>query len=530
MSEARKIVVLPAVEDEPIDDIVYRYSNLRSLLRIGVLIRRFAENCHRHKNRLEPLVGPLTAVEIDQTLLALVRRTQMQHFAKDIHQLSTTAQVDRKSRLRYLHPQLVDDLIRVGGRLHNAQIPIEEKHPIVLPAKCHLTEMIASKEHQKTLHAGPGLLLSSLRQRFWPLGGRNLVRQIVHRCITCVRAKPKPLEQLMGQLPPVRVNQAHPFQNVGIDLAGPIYVRTSLRNKRNPFFKAYIVVYVCLATKAAHLELVSDLTSEAFIASLRRFTGRRGKPAHIYCDNATNFVGAKRELDELRKLFLSQQHKQRVTQEVTEDGIQFIPPRSPSFGGIWEACVKSVKNLLRKIMGNAHLTECELQTALIQVEAMLNSRPITPLPNDPNEELALTPGHFLVGRPLNMMPDPDKQQVPESSLSRWKRVQKLSLHFWSRWHQDYLATLQNLYRWNRALDKLAVGSIVVLKEENITPQKWPLGRVISIHPGSDGRVRVATVRTSTGTTKRAINKLCVEFNPNHPRNQEVYSWKPILSS
>ncbi|XP_065081812.1 uncharacterized protein LOC135704276 [Ochlerotatus camptorhynchus] len=517
-SEARKIVVLPVVEDETTNDLVFHYSSLRPLLRIGSLIRRFAENCRRRKNHQDPLVGPLTATEIDQTLLAFVHRAQEQHFEKEIRQFSTTYQDDRKSKLRYLHPQLVDDIIRVGGRLHNAQIPIEEKYPIVLPAKHRLTEMIATKEHQKTLHAGPGLLLSSLRQRFWPLGGRNLVRQVIHRCMTCARAKPKSLEQLMGQLPPVRVNQVYPFQNVGIDLAGPIYVRTSVRNRRTPFFKAYIVVYVCLVTKAAHLDLVSDLTSEAFIASLRRFTGRRGKPAQVYCDNATNFVGAKRELEELRKLFMSQQHKESVARECSENGIQFhfIPPRSPSFGGIWEACVKSVKTLLRKILGNAHLTEPELQTALVQVEAMLNSRPITPLPDDPSDEFALTPGHFLIGRPLNAMPDPDQQDIPETRLTRWRRVQQLTQHFWSRWHKEYLATLQNRYRWNQVLGNLAVGSIVALKDENVPPQKWPLGRVISIHPGTDGRVRVATVKISSGTTKRAISKLCllpVEIDP-----------------
>lgn len=236
----------------------------------------------------------------------------------------------------------------------------------------------------------------------------------------------------MGQLPPVRVTQAYPFENVGIDLAGPLYVRSPIRSRSSPFTKAYIVVYVCLVTKAAHLDLVSDLSTEAFIASLRRFTSRRGKhQARIFCDNATNFVGARRELEELRKLFLTQQHKDSVSQDCADNGIEFnfIPPRSPSFGGIWEACVKSVKTLLRKILGNAHLTEPELQTALIQVEAMLNSRPITPLPDDPSEAQVLTPGHFLIGRPLNAVPDPDYQEVPENRLSRFRRVQKLTGHF-----------------------------------------------------------------------------------------------------
>ncbi|XP_058456596.1 uncharacterized protein LOC131433994 [Malaya genurostris] len=191
--------------------------------------------------------------------------------------------------------------------------------------------------------------------------------------MTSARAKPMSLQQLIRNLP-VRVNQAHPFQNVGIDLAGPIFVRTSLRNKRTPFFKAYITV--------------TDLTTAAFIASLRRFVRRRGKPAHIYCDNATNFVGAQRELEELRKLFRSEQHQNAVADECSDERFHFhfIPPRSPTFCGIWEACVKSVKTLLREILGYAHLTESELQTALVQVEAMLNSRPITPMSDNPSDE------------------------------------------------------------------------------------------------------------------------------------------------
>ncbi|XP_062714099.1 uncharacterized protein LOC134290891 [Aedes albopictus] len=236
--EARKIVALATVEDDPSLDLVLRYSSLRSLLRIGAIIRRFCENCLRHKNQQE-------------------RVALHEHFEKELRQLSSTGKVDRKSKLRFLTPQLVDGVIRLGGRLHNASIPNDEKCPILLPAKHRLTDLIVTREHQKTLHAGPGLLLSSLRQKYWPLGGRNLVRKIVHRCMTCARARPNPLEQLMGQLPSVRVTQAYPFENVGIDLAGPLYVRPFTRSRNSPLSKVYIVVYVCLVTKAVHLELVA---------------------------------------------------------------------------------------------------------------------------------------------------------------------------------------------------------------------------------------------------------------------------------
>ncbi|XP_062539085.1 uncharacterized protein LOC134207376 [Armigeres subalbatus] len=253
--------------------------------------------------------------------------------------------------------------------------------------------------------------------------------------------RPSPLQQLMGGLPAVRVHQMYRFQNVGIDYAGPVYVRIA-NTGRTVLVKGYITVFVCHATKAVHLELVDSLTTEAFIACLRRFIGRPARGWLV--SNAQTFVGAHRQLEELRRRFVSQQHREAVSNTFAEDGVHFhfIPPRSPNFGGIWEACVKSTKNLPHKIIGNAHFTESEFITALIQVKAQLNSRPITPLPNSPDDQLALKPGHFMAGRPLNATPEPDLSEVPENRLSRWKRVQKVMRIFWNRWHNEYLQTFQ----------------------------------------------------------------------------------------
>ena len=320
----------------------------------------------------------------------------------------------------------------------------------------------------------------------------------------------------MGTFAPVRVTKAFPFENVGVDFAGPVFLRAP--NKRASPVKAYVAVYVCLAVKAVHLDLVPDLSSEAFIASLHRFIGRRGKPSNIYCDNGRNFVGAQRELKELRQLFVSQQHQDTVLRDCTANNIEFhfIPPRSPSLGGIWEAAVKSMKFHLRRILGNAMLPETEFRTALIQVEATLNSRPITTMSEDPQDLQPLTPGHFLAGRPLIALPEPSLEDVPENRLSRWQRVQRLSQQFWRRWHKDYLSALHNRYRWSNVTANLIRGAIVLLRDDNLPPLKWLIGRVVDVHPGTDGLVRVASVRTSTGVTKRAVNKLCllpVELNP-----------------
>ncbi|XP_018395971.1 PREDICTED: uncharacterized protein LOC108774377 [Cyphomyrmex costatus] len=180
-----------------------------------------------------------------------------------------------------------DNLIRVGGRLKNSEFHSDKKHPIVLSADHQFTKLLFKGEHLTLLHAGPQSLLSSIRQQFWPIGGRNLARKTVHDCIRCFRSNPRQSTIPMGELSKARVSQTMPFHNTGVDYAGPFIVKDR-KGRGSKTSKAFVCLFICFATKALHLELVSDLTSEAFIAALRRFSARRGKPAHMYSDNGTN--------------------------------------------------------------------------------------------------------------------------------------------------------------------------------------------------------------------------------------------------
>ncbi|XP_058448615.1 uncharacterized protein LOC131428586 [Malaya genurostris] len=479
------------------------------------VLEMFANNSSTNKvSRL----GPISTVEMREAMLALVRVVQQECFAPEIASLSANQDVPRSSTLRFLHPILEDSLIRVGGRLQHASISYDRKHPLVLPVKHPLTLLIAESVHRRTMHGGPQLTLAIMKHEFWPLRGRDLVRRVVHSCVTCAKARPRNLEQLMGQLPPERVNRAYPFQYVGIDFAGPVYLKPSTR-KGAPV-KSYVAVFVCLAVKAAHLELVSDLTSAAFIAALRRFIARRGLPNTIFCDNATNFTAAHRELKDLRQMFLSQHHKNAVVLEASTQKIafHFIPPHAPTFGGLWEACVKSFKHHLRRIVGNSQLPYEAFSTVLVQIEACLNSRPITPLSNDPNDEEALTPGHFIIGRPLLAVPEPDLAHIPENRLDLWQKTQSLTQHFWKRWSKEYLCTLQLRYKWSTVNQNLLKDSIVLIRDDNLPVGRWSMGRVISVNFGDDNLVRVATVKIA-GVAKpvtRPITKLCllpIEIDP-----------------
>ncbi|XP_075151125.1 uncharacterized protein LOC142225233 [Haematobia irritans] len=282
------------------------------------------------------------------------------------------------------------------------------------------------------------------------------------------------------------------------------------RLRGRPLSKVYLAVFICFSVKAVHLELVPELTTESFISALKRFIARRGHCSTIYSDNATNFIGANRELREMLKSFMSDDHYKMVNEACGEAGItwRFIPPRSPHFGGLWESAVKQAKHYIRRTIGYHILSHDEMHTVCYQSEAIINSRPLTPLSSDPNDLRPLTPAHFLIGRPLTTLAEPSVVQVNPASLKRYQMVQWIQQQFWDRWRNEYLKTLQQKTKWSTTMINLQVNDLVLLKEENVPPLKWPLARVISCSPGDDGYVRVVTVKTADGTFKRSITKLC----------------------
>ena len=256
--------------------------------------------------------------------------------------------------------------------------------------------------------------------------------------------------------------------------------------------KSWISVFVCFTTKAIHLELVSGLSTEAFMAALKRFISRRGRPDTIHSDEGTNFKGAKNEMEKIL-------NNESIAEKMAEDGIiwKLNPPGAPHMGGLWEAAVKSMKYHLKRCADSANFTIEEFNTLLCEIEGILNSRPLTPMSSDPNDFQVLTPGHFLIGEPLTTIPEYDLRDVEINRLSRWQQIKQQQQHFWNRWSQEYLHTLQHRPKWLKAQENFKEGDLVLIKDESMAPLKWKVGRVISIHPGPDGKVRVATVKTAT---------------------------------
>jgi len=306
----------------------------------------------------------------------------------------------------------------------------------------------------------------------------------------------------MADLPACRVQQSRPFTHVGIDYAGPFTMKeTKLRKAR--VYKVYLAVFVCMSVKAVHLEVVSDLSTNAFLEAFNRFTARRGVPAHVYSDCGTNFVGAA----SLFRRLMSSENTRFTLADATISHWHFNPPGAPHFGGIWEAAVKSAKSLLIRVMGPHMFTLEEMWTLVVRVESVLNSRPLSPLSDDPADLHCLTPGHFLIGQPLLAPPDAQPQGGPSNLRHRWMLLRQCFQSFWRQWSTEYLHTLQVRGKWGRDHPNLQIDDMVVVRCDNTSPLTWRMGRIIEVLPGPDGVVRVVRVRTQDGDIVRPVVKL-----------------------
>ncbi|XP_063993399.1 uncharacterized protein LOC135171041 [Diachasmimorpha longicaudata] len=508
LPEFKKATCLHIVEP-PHNTFLHRYSSFERL-------KRIAARCLRWRRRLPH--KNLTLQELQLAETRILQLVQHHSFSTEYSFLKQGNPLPPKNRLKNLSLKLDEDgLIRVGGRLRKARnVPLDGRHPILLPKGHHITHLLIEKTHLTNLHTGVQTTLHLLRQRYWPIDGRSQVRFIIHKCISCARVNPPPVNYPMADLPGTRITQAKPFTNTGIDYCGPFLIKER-RHRNLKKIKIWICIFVCFTTKAVHIELVNDLTSEEFLATLSRFISRHPSCRTLHSDNATTFVGANRELQELYALLNTERHDEFINRHLAEQGIEwkFIPPVAPHCGGLWEAAVKSCKQHMKKVIGNELLTYQQLNTLCVKIEGILNSRPLTPLSSDPNDFTALTPAHFLHGDINSDLPAPDFTETPNNRLSYWQHLEKIKQHFWNRWHKEYLSELNIRHKWTSGHHDINIGAMVLLRDDNLPPLKWRMGRVIEVYPSDDNIIRKVRVRTSTGKVLRNVRSLAplpIDFN------------------
>jgi hypothetical protein len=465
---------------------VERWSSLGKALRVVGWVLRFLHNARSSKERRS---GELEFEELSRAKIALLRDVQSSRFHEEKLALGQGKNVSRKSSIYKLSPTLGDDgLLRVQGRLQFASLLEDEKHPIIVP-KGHLSVLLARRVHIQNSHAGVNSMLVTLRDRYWMVGARYTCKQVKRQCLSCQRQDTVAGDQTMAPLPQLRVRPAPPFAVSGVDHGGPLYCCDQ------PGKKLCVLLFTCAVTRALHLELVDALSWEITLLAVRRFIARRGVPSTIMSDNAKCFKAVS-----ARQLTM-----------LGPDGPvwKFIAPRAPWWGGWWERLMGSVKKSLKKSVGNKSLTRIELETVLLEVEGMLNSRLLTFVGDGLDSRQPLTPAHFLIGRSISCKPtvDPaDSELDADGLVQRLECRTRAMEQFWNCWSKEYLRSLPP-YKGPGTEDGLQEGSVVLISDEGSTRLQWPLGIVQEVYPGRDDRVRVVKVKTAKGEFIRPIQRL-----------------------
>ncbi|XP_037048786.1 uncharacterized protein LOC119083230 [Bradysia coprophila] len=450
--------------------------NLRSI----AFLKRFAYNCMAKKQNIDRRVGHLTWNEIDEAEITMVKMIQKQVFP--------TA-TDFIAGLKVEKNQ--DDIYYVVTKLLYRQDSGRFKKPLLLPCIHPDVEKLIVEEHLRCGHAGTHFLVNKLRERFWIVHAKKAVKRVIKKCTTCIRFSRSPVTVPTAPLPENRVKNAKVFEITGVDLAGPLYLKSNE--------KQWVVIFTCAVIRAVHFELVAKIDTEEFILALSRFIYRRGRPSITYADCGTNFIGTANLFGNIDwKKVMADSRLQRITWI-------FNPPASPWWGGFWERLIRTMKEFLRKLLGHNKLTKTELDTSICYVESLMNGRPLTYVSDDPDDLVPLTPAAFLCD--IEQSEFPEIEVITGSRLrEKLRHLGQLKKELRDRFRSEYLGQL--VQRTNPQ-DNYAfqLGEVVLIASEDKKRLEWPMARITELIEGTDGKIRVAKVKTMNGELTRALQRL-----------------------
>ena len=467
---------------------VQRWSSLNKAVRVVAKVQRFVHNfiaTYHLKSKSDCRISAYTAEELAHAKLMLIKDVQRVDMAK-------------LKKLSKLSPFLArDGLLRVQGRIEKSALSYEEKHPILLLGSSPLSILLTRFTHFLLKHAGVPLMLTQLRNEYWIVGGRRVAKDVKRFCTACQRQDARPGGEVLPDLPFDRVNKAVPFEVMGMDHGGPLYCLDTGNRKH------YILVMTCAVTRAIQLELVDSMTGMTTCRCLRRLAARRGLPRTVYSDNHKGF--------ERCQVLIVEEFGAIAPKW------KFIAPLSPWRGGWWERLVGTVKSALKKTLGRLLVCREELETILFEVEACINSRPLTFVSDEIDGTEPLTPAHFLLGHGrgfYSSVPTGDDAECKVDLAASFECRKCTVNQFWKIWSQDYIRSLP-CSKGSAKPGLLKPGSLVLL-QENSPRMKWPLGVVDQVFTSSDGLVRTVDVRTKNGNFLRSIPKLhALELAPAH---------------
>ncbi|XP_078495131.1 uncharacterized protein LOC144749905 [Ciona intestinalis] len=422
----------------------------------------------------------------------IIKMVQAAYFPDELRLLSTVNTsytqsnkrdviLKRGSSLYRLDPFLDDQgIIRVGGRLSNTVCRFEIKHPAIIPKRSHVAKLLVRHFHESVNHMGRTTTHNSIRQNgFWIVNGSSSVAHYISECVLCKRLRGRVEVQKMADLPADRVYEGPPFLYCGTDCFGPFS-----NKERRSTLKRYCVIFTCLNSRAVHIESLNSMDTDSFINGLRRFLARRGPVAQIRSDQGTNIVGACNELSAgLRGLSHERIQQYLLTNNCDWIRFKFNVPHSSHMGGVWERQIQTVRRALDPLLMQlgTQLDDESFRTFLVEVESILNSRPLTTDNlSEPGAPEPLTSSHLLTMKIKPLLAPPGVFQREDLYVRRrWRRVQYLANEFWVRWRKEFIQSLQKRNKWQRRMPNIAVDDIVLLNDDHAPRSKWRLARVLN---------------------------------------------------
>ena len=499
----------PVLMEEIFDNIRPFSRNLRLL----AYVIRFAYNAQPSKRDCRRTTRYPTLPEHKNAMNLWARYVQELFFVKEMHTLTAGAGVT-SGPMKQLQPFFDETLgvVRVGGRLQFSGLGEEAIHPVILPAKCKYVESYILYLHRALHHLGGEGLLAQVRLRYWLLQGRKEIKRILWRCKPCYRLRSPPFAQTISPLPSARTAATAAWLFIGIDYAGPLYVKKekNLPSDKQEFAKVWILLGTDLATRSIHLEWLLSMTTEHLINALQRLIARRGHPRVVYCDNAKQFKRCDLEMKRLYQHMDWEQIERYLIQLPSRIEFRYSAPIAPHWGGVWERLVRSVKVSLKSTFGNRRVSLEDFRTGLANSESCINSRPLTMVSDDKSDPLPITPGHLTNGRGLQGIPDFLSEDKWETKIGlQWKLRQKLHTEFWNRWRREYLQCLQPSQIWTKPGHEPKVNEVVLLNDEPRPRNEWAIARVLEVFPGKDGKVRsvLLFVKFSDTPIRRDVRKI-----------------------
>ena len=495
--EVKSLHVNAAVEASGLSRIVSLkdYSNLNRLINTTSFIYYFIEKLIKKRNVSHTDVRKLAEIQ-------WIKDQQRHYYTDVISYLKGEVKRPSSSIKNQLDLFLDEDgVIRCAGRFKYATLPYNAKYPILLPKKSHLTTLIIKDRHKLAKHAGIKSTLAEVRTDFWLPRGKRMVENIVRSCIVCRRFTAKPyMTPGPPPLPQIRLSEMPPFTNTGIDFAGPLFCRERGSERA---YKSYIALYTCASSRAIHLELVPSLSSISFMNSLIRFISTRGIPHIIISDNAKTF---KKTAEDLNCMITRSPTKEYV--ENKKITWLFYLEKSPWWGGFIERLVQSVKSILRKTLYRTFLSYDEMSTLLKEIEAVLNSRPITHMFEEIEDPL--TPAHLLIGKRLTKLPATTSFINDTDKTNDYR--EKILKVFQQRWRDEYLSQLQDYHisqQRSKGVDYEPMEGEVVIMKENTPRSMWKLAKVQNTHRGRDGKIRSIEIKKPNGNLVRRPPQLLI---------------------